>query len=127
MFWFDLVCVGFAKPNTPSAIDYDAADDDYNYTDEEENKPDSSDRYGVKDNTSSSILPPPYFQTPEYTKTVKNGDSVELECDVKNFDCKLFRPTTKCQFISYVSITISLFLPQIQRSPTSSCGTTSPR
>lgn len=80
---------GFAKPSTPADSDLDddapedlQSDDDYTYTDEDENQS-GQDRADNKESNSVNA-PLPYFDTPEYTTSVKVGERVSLDCNIRN-------------------------------------------
>lgn len=81
---------GFAKPSTPADSDLgddDApedlqADDDYQYNDEDDNQS-GQDRVSNKESNSVNV-PLPYFDLPEYTTTVRVGDRVSLDCNIRN-------------------------------------------
>lgn len=82
---FGLINSGLTKPSTsPADEEYGEqmqSDDDYVYDDEDDNKS-GQDKTGNRE--SNNVSAPPYFDSPEYTATVKVGETAVLDCNVRN-------------------------------------------
>lgn len=95
---------GFAKPSTPADQEDDSPEDlqndDYQYPDEDEDDNQSGQDRVTNKESNSVNAPLPYFDLPEYTTTVRVGETVSLDCNIRN-------PSRKYSYIaSYASLEI---------------------
>lgn len=82
--------IGIAKPSTSSPValdDYEAADDEYTYNDDEESKTDTDRVHNNGINFGKPIVP--HFDVTDYSLEVKSGEKASLECPVKNLGGKM--------------------------------------